>query len=82
MANWVPSPLAGAEGQDEGSAMNSVGAVGTSLLNSASESKPEFRCAGPLQHFGIPLPVESRGLRIGHRRELQFELFAGRYGGG
>ena len=31
LSAWVPSPLAGAEGQDEGSAMNDVDAVDMSL---------------------------------------------------
>ena len=43
MSACIPSPLAGAEDQDEGSAINGVDAVGTSLLQSASESKPAFR---------------------------------------
>ena len=77
-ANGVPSPLAGAEGQDEGSAMNGVDVVDMSLLHSASESKPEFRLAdSPLNCRVLPL-VESKGLGQTHWREHQFELFAGR----
>ena len=52
MSACIPSPLAGAEDQDEGSAINGVDAVGTSLLHSAQESKPEFRLAGSPQNFG------------------------------